>query len=144
MTDEQTTGQTEETQGAPPGDAWREVGQQFKALGQSLASAFRAAWESEESRQHVQQLQAGLEAMANEVGQAAKDMAASAEGQKVKGEVEKAAESARLAGEKALQDAQPHLLAALNRVNAELQQMINRLEAEEPTAEAGAEDPGTE
>ena len=125
MTDEQTTGQTEETQGAPS-DAWREVGQQFKALGQSLASAFRAVWESEESRQHVQQLQAGLEAMANEVGQAAKDMAASAEAQKVKGEVEKAAESARVAGEKALQDARPHLLAALHRVNAELQQMIDR------------------
>ena len=48
MTDEQTTG-----------EAWREVGRQFQALGESLATAFRTAWESEENREHVQDMKTG-------------------------------------------------------------------------------------
>jgi hypothetical protein len=56
----------------PPHDAWRQVGKQFQALGESLAAAFRAAWEDEENRQHVREMQAGLEKMVNEVGQAIK------------------------------------------------------------------------
>jgi len=74
-TDEQTTE-----------EAWREVGGQFQALGESLAQAFRTAWESEENRQHLQNMRAGLEAMVDEVDQAIKDASASPEGQKVRQE----------------------------------------------------------
>ena len=59
MTEEQTTK-----------DAWREVGWQFQVLGESLAQAFRTAWEDEENRQHLQDMQAGLEKMISEIGQA--------------------------------------------------------------------------
>ena len=41
MTEEQTTN-----------EAWSEVGKQFQSLGESLAKAFRTAWEDEENRQH--------------------------------------------------------------------------------------------
>lgn len=143
MTDEPITGQTEETEQAP-GDAWKEVGKQFEALGQSLASAFRAAWESEENRRHLQNLQSGLESMVDEISQAANEMASSEKGQKVRAEVGKAAESARLAGQQALEDAQPHVLSALHRVNSELQKMISRIEQESSSEEAVPDDQPTE
>jgi hypothetical protein len=117
MSDEQTTE-----------ESWREVGRQFEALGESLARAFRAAWESEETRQHLESMKAGLEAMVDQVGQAIKETSASPEAEQVRQEVEKAAESARVAGEKALQEARPHLVSALGQVNAELQKVISRLE----------------
>jgi hypothetical protein len=112
------------------GDPWREVGRQFQALGESLGQAFNAAWEDEETRQHVQELQAGLEAMVGEIGQAIERAASSPEGQRVSEEIKRAGESARVAGGRAWQDAQPHVLAALRKLNAELQKMISRLEEE--------------
>ena len=123
-------------------DAWREVGDQFKALGESLATAFRTFWEKEETREHLQSMKEGLEAMVDQVGQAIEETSASPEGQQVRQEAEKAAESARAAGEKALQDARPHLISTLGQVNAELQRMIDRMEqggsvSEDPAAEGG-------
>jgi len=124
MTNEQTTE-----------EAWREVGGQFQALGESLAQAFRTAWENEENRQHLRDMRAGLEMMVDEVGQAIKEASASPEGQKVRQEAQKAAESARAAGEQAWQETQPHLLSALRQVNAELQKMIGHMEEKQPASE---------
>ena len=122
MTDEHTTD-----------ESWREVGRQFQALGESLAQAFRTAWENEENRQHVENMRTGLESMVEHVSQAIQEAYDSPDGQRVRGEVEMAAQSARAAGEKTLQDARPHLLSALSRVNAELQEIINRTEHKEST-----------
>lgn len=127
-------------------ESWREVGRQFKALGESLAKAFRTAWESEENRQHLEDMKVGLEAMVDQVGQAIKETTVSPEAQQARREVEKAAESARVAGEKALQEARPHLISALGQVNAELQKVITRLEqgeqaSEEPAAEGAPGEP---
>ncbi|MDY6877561.1 MAG: hypothetical protein SWK90_15370 [Chloroflexota bacterium] len=127
MTDEQTTK-----------EAWREVGGQFQALGESLAQAFRAAWENEENRRHLRDMRDGLETMVDKVGQAIKETGASPDGQKVRREVQKAASSARAAGEQAMQEAQPHLLSALRQVNAELQKMIGRLEEKRSAPEDAA------
>jgi vacuolar-type H+-ATPase subunit I/STV1 len=129
---------SENTEKQTTDEAWREVGRQFQALGESLAEAFRTAWESEENRQHVQNMRDGLEAMIDQVGQAIKEASASSEAQKMRGEAEKAAESLRGAGEQTWQEARPHLLSALNQINAELQKMIGRLEQEEPTSEVPA------
>lgn len=121
MTDEQMTK-----------EAWREVGRQFQVLGESLATAFRAVWEGEENREHLQDMKSGLEAMVNKVGQVIKEASESPEAQKVREEAEKAATSARAAGGQALQDTRPHLLAALRQMNAELQRIIGRLEQKDP------------
>ena len=117
MSDEQTTQ-----------ESWREVGDQFKALGESLSRAFRTAWESEENREHMENMKSGLKSMVDQVGQALEDASASVEGQKVRQEVEKAAESARVAGEKALEEARPHVLSAVRQINAELEKMVRRME----------------
>ena len=132
MNDEKTTEET-----------WREVGDQFKALGESLATAFRTAWEKEETREHVRGMKEGLEAMVEQVGRAIEEASASVEGQKMREELERAAESARAAGDKTLQDARPHLISALDTVNAELQKLIRRMEGEGPVVESASEERGT-
>jgi ElaB/YqjD/DUF883 family membrane-anchored ribosome-binding protein len=129
MSDEQTTQ-----------EPWREVGDQFKTLGEGLSRAFRTAWESEENRQHLESIKSGLKAMVDQVGQALEDASASPEGQKVRREAEKAAESARVAGEKALEEARPHVLSAVRQINAELEKWIRGMEgrgeeADEPDGE---------
>jgi len=130
MTNEQTTE-----------EAWREVGGQFQALGESLATAFRIAWESEENRQHLRDMQASLEAMVGEIGRAIKEASVSPEGRKVGQEAQKAAASARAAGGRAWQEAQPHLLSALRQANTELQKMIGRLEEQQPDSAVPAAEP---
>jgi hypothetical protein len=142
MADEQTT-QAAEQSSPTSNETWQEVGQQFRALGESLATAVRAALENEETRRHMQELQTGLKAMINEVDQAVRDVAASPEGQRVRTEVEKAAQAARTTGKQAFQEAQPHLVSALRQVTSELQKLISRLEEPEPpTIEGTAEDRG--
>jgi hypothetical protein len=113
-------------------EAWHEVGRQFQVLGESLAEAFRTAWENEKNRRRVEEMQSGVEAMIDRVEAAIEDFSASPEAQKVKETAEKAAESARVAGEKTWQETRPMLLSALNQLNAELQKMIGRLEKEPP------------
>ena len=127
MTNEQTTEET-----------WREVGGQFQALGESLAQAFRTAWENEENRQHLRDMRDGLEAMVDKVSQAIKEASVSPDGQKVRQEAQMAAASARAAGEQALQEARPHLLSALRQINAELQKMIGHMEEEQPASKDAA------
>jgi hypothetical protein len=121
-------------------DAWREVGKQFEALGNSLASAFRTAWEDENTRRHVHEMQTGLETMVNEVSRAIKETAESPEGQKARIEAERAAQSLRAAGEKTWQESKPQLVSALRQLSAELQKTITRLEEEaKPTETEGTE-----
>lgn len=128
----------DETKKQTTSEVWHEVGVQFQALGESLAEAFRTTWESEETRQHVQSMQAELEEVAGQVEHTIKEASASEEAQKLRGEAEKAAESLRAAGEQTWRDTRPHLLSALSQLNAELQKVIARLEQEE---EGPAEDP---
>jgi hypothetical protein len=141
MADEQTPQEQSEQSLEVSGDAWREVGQQFRALGESLAAAVRAAFEREETQQHLQELQNGLKAMVNEVDQAVREVSASPEGQRVRAEVERAAQTARSTGEQIMREAQPHLVSALRQVSEEIQKMINHLEE---GAKGGEGSEGTE
>ena len=109
---------------ASAGQAWEEVGQQFRLLGESLASAFKETWQSEETCQHLQKMQADLEVMVDEIGQATQKAAESEEMQKVKAEAKKAKE-----------EIQPHLLAAFRKIRGELDQIISRMEQENSSDE---------
>lgn len=108
--------------------AWHEVGNQFKLLGQSLAVAFRQTVQDKEAWQEVQ---SGLESAVDAIDRAIKETSASPEGQRVRDEVEKAAESARAVGEQAFREMQPHLLVGLRRLRDGLQRAIDRLKEEE-------------
>ena len=111
-----------------PEQTWREVGSQFRALGESLAQAFRTTWQSEENRQYLQELRGGLEGLADSVGRVVQEASRSPEAQRAEDELRKAAQSAQAAGRQAWQDAEPHLLSALQQANAELQKIIDRME----------------
>ena len=125
MSDEQTdqtTGQSDTS------DAWRDVGKQFEALGNSLASAFRTMCEDENTRRHMREMQNGLEAMVSEVDKAIKEAAGSPEGQKARAEAERAAQSLRAASEKTWYETKPQVVSALRQLSAELQKTISKLE----------------
>lgn len=126
------------------GEAWQEVGQQFRTLGESLAAAFRTTWQREETRQHLKGMQSGLEAMVEQIGQVVKEATESGEARKVQVEVEKLAQSARSAGQEVAEEVQPQLLAGLRKMKTELDQMISRLEEEAPVSEASTADEAAE
>ena len=130
MTDEQTTSS----------EAWREIGGQFRVLGERLAAACRTAREHEETRKHVRDMQAGLKVMVNEVDQAIQEVSATPEAETVRDEVKKAAVSAREAGKQAWQEAQPHILSALRQVNTELQKVASHMEEKEAGTEPSTAD----
>lgn len=117
------------------GEAWNEVGQQFRALGESLASAFKVTWQSEETRQHLEGMQAGLEALVDEISQVTKKVADSEEAKKVQVQAEKVAQSAKSASQQTTEEMRPHLLAAFRKIRAELDQMISRIEHDPATSE---------
>ncbi len=121
---------TEEKQHKSPSyHTWDEVGQQFRMLGESLASAFKATWENEETQQNVEKMKAGVEAMAAEISEAVKGAAASEEGQKIKSEAKKAGEEIR-----------PHLVAAFRKMRNELDRMIETMEkSDSETPPTGSE-----
>ena len=107
---------------------WQEVGDQFRALGESMAAAFRAAWENEENRQNLRELRDSLQSMATSLGDAVQDAARSPQAQRAEEELRKAAKSAEAAGQQAWQEAEPHLVSALQQANAELDKIIRRIE----------------
>jgi hypothetical protein len=117
-----------EEQGAK--QAWQGVGEQFEALGASIAQALKAAWESEETRSHVESLKEGLDSAVRRVEEAARKASASVDGQRLRAEATEAAESLRSASKQSWEQARPHVVSALRQVDAELQKLIERLSPE--------------
>jgi hypothetical protein len=116
------------------GSEWREVGDQFRILGDQIAAALRTTWESEGTRQGLRDLQTGLEHMVSAVGQAIDEASASPTGQRVREEALRAATSARAAGQEAWRDAQPQVLSALRRASAEFERVLGRANCAQPPA----------
>jgi ElaB/YqjD/DUF883 family membrane-anchored ribosome-binding protein len=108
-------------------EAWQEVGRQFQSLGESLATAFKSAWESEENRQRAEAMRSGLESLIDNVGQVIRETAQSDKGQQVVKDAKGAAESLRQAGEQTVQEVRPRLVDALQKVNDELTRLIDSL-----------------
>jgi hypothetical protein len=136
----------QETPQTPPPDPgakeqWKEVGGQFKTLGETLAAAFKATWENPQVRDQAKDVKDGLESMVNQVGAAIKEAVASPEAQKIKGEASKAAVQVRDAGEQAVQSARPHMISALKRVSQELGKLVESLEKAPPPPPPPSEPP---
>lgn len=121
QTTSQSTGQSAE-------QSWREVGKQFEELGATLAQTVRAAWEREDTQQRVQEMQNGLEKMVQEVRGAIDDSMNTPQGQRIREDANRAAASLRTAGEQTVQEVRPQIINALQQLNNELQQWINKME----------------
>lgn len=140
MAEEEKQVQPEETK-RTQAEAWREVGKQFEALGESLAAAFRAAWEDETSRRYIEQAQAGLETAADEMARAVKDAAATVDREKVQAEAEKAAATVRKASKQTLDEMQPYVALALRQTRDALQRAIDYLEEDVAALDSAEEEP---
>jgi hypothetical protein len=134
---EQTNSKPENGQQST-GDAWREVGKQFEVLGETLASAFRTAWNDEQNRKRMQEMQHGVESMLNDVAKAIDETIKSPQMQQTKTEVKKVAVTVKTAGEQTFQEVRPQLVSALSQLNAELQKLVTRIETKS-TPEAAPE-----
>jgi hypothetical protein len=117
---------------------WAEIGQHFWVLGESLTNAFRAAWQHEENRQQLHKLQTGLQEVAEQVSQAVKGVVESPEFRQARLEVDKAAQPAQIAGQRAFHEIHPHLLTALHQLRSEIDKLISRLEQPLPDADEPA------
>jgi len=115
---------------------WIEVGHQFEELGKSLADAFAALWDNEETQRQLGSVKDRLESLADDVSAAIDKSAAPPEAQKMKLEAYKAAEAARQTTEKVVEEARPQITAALKQVNAELQELIQMGENSQGTVRA--------
>lgn len=124
-------------------DAWKEVGNQFAALGAGLAAAFRTGWRNEESRRHLKEMKGGLESLVNELGAAIREGTVTPEAQKVKDEAGRAVGTFRSAGEKTVQEIRPKIAAALSDLNEEVRKLAGRVkkEGEADSASASEEQP---
>ncbi len=92
--EQQQTQQEQESTGAN----WREVGEQFERLGQSLADALRATFSEAEQSGQWERVRTGMESVAREVGQAVEDTAKSPKAQELKVEAQKTVDQLRTAG----------------------------------------------
>ena len=135
---EQSTGQEES-----PEEAWREVGRQIEALGDSLARAFKAAWQSEQTQRHVRSVQKGLDKVADDIDQAVKKAGESQQARRLRTEAERTAGSLRQAGERTWEDMRPQVLSGLRSVDASLRKLIQDLEAESAEESQAPGDPHT-
>lgn len=119
--------ESNDNQTQPVGESWKEVGHQFEALGLSLAQAFRSAWSNIETKTEAQQVKDSLETMVREVGAAIEDTAKAPEGQKVKEDAKRTAETLRTAGAKTYNGARPQIISALQKANEELKKLLDKL-----------------
>lgn len=127
MSEDPNVNQGKENTSQSTEESWQEVGRQFEVLGNSLAQAFRTAWNNIETSTEAQQVKTGLESMLREVGQAIDDTTKTPEAQKLKEDAKRTAESLRTAGEQSVQEARPQILSALQKANDELQKLIDKM-----------------
>jgi hypothetical protein len=127
-----TEEQQEKKSDASAGEAWEEVGQRFQSLGESLAAAFKSTWENEETQAQWEKVKVDVDAAVNDIGRAAQEAAATEEAQKAKAEAYKTAEAAQQAGQEAMDEVKPHLLAAFRKIRTELDKAIEGMENSKP------------
>lgn len=141
---ESTTGSSTHAASGSVEGGWQEVGRQFQALGASLAQAFRAAWEDENTQKQVQDMRAGLESMVKDVSKAIEDSANTPQGKQIREDATKAVEAIQNAGKQTVHEIRPHLITTLQQLNEEIQKLISRMEAREKSAPQAPEQPKEE
>ena len=127
-----------------PEEAWQEVGRQIEALSDSLAHAFRAAWEREETQSHVRSVEKGLEKVADDIDRAVSEAGESQQARRIRTEARRTAGSLRQAGEKTWEDVRPRVLSGLRQVEDRLNALIENLEREAEDQEAAPNQGRTE
>jgi len=114
------------------------LGEEFRNLGKNLVDAFRTAWEAPERKKLQQDIESGLNELGNTLKEEYDTFSESPTGQRLKADVVDMRERVRTGEAEA--KVRSDLLVALRTVNEELQKVINRWSASQPS-EAGSEAP---
>ncbi len=122
-----------------------ELGDELRALGANLRDMLQAAWESDERKRALQEIETGLEDLARTLRSAGQEFSASATGQRLKADAHDLHE--RLRSRQVDMRVRDEVLAALRRVNDELGKAAKawsseRGEASKPEPDAGASGEG--
>jgi len=107
---------------------------EFKALGQNLVAALRAAWDTPERKRVQDELANGLNELGTTLKHEADQLAGSPAGQQIKSSVEHVGE--RLRNAEAQEKVRQEILNALMVANTELQKVIERWSAKDTATEA--------
>jgi hypothetical protein len=113
---------------------WDEVGEQFDAMGKSLADAINATTGDEKTRQHLEGIHADFKATVSRMNQKVQAAKESGESPDLNEEANKLGElsgklgeQAKAAGEGMAQEVQPHLSGAMSSVQEGVSQLIGKL-----------------
>lgn len=136
--------ETEGTERRSTAEAWQEVSRQIEALGKSLDAALWQAWNDGAMQKAVGEMESGLQSIARAVAEGIDQAAALPEGQQLREDAERAAESARVAGEEAVAEARPKILAALQSIHDGLEKAIEQLQGTRPSASESDRPPEAE
>lgn len=117
----------QETSSSSSKSGWEDVASELSALGNSLAKAFSVLWSRVESSEETRQIKEGLESALHQVEQALKEAAQTPEAQEVKLHARNTLENLRSAGEQTIQEVQPQIIDGLQKVNDELEKLIEQL-----------------
>ena len=112
-----------------------ELSDELRALGENLRSVFQAAWDSDDRRRLQREIETGIGALAETLGQAARDFSESETGQQMKQEAREFSERVR-SGEvesKVRQD----LTAILRKMNEELGRAASSWSSRPPSGPEG-------
>ncbi|MEN6481258.1 MAG: hypothetical protein ABFD29_03665 [Anaerolineaceae bacterium] len=122
---------SDQNSSSSPEDAWKEVGKQFKTLGESLARAFETTWKKEENRNRMKQIEVELENVIAQVGDVVKQAADSDEAQAAKETIHEVITNTSAVGEQVIDSAKPHLINALDTVNLEIKKLIDQMQTKD-------------
>ncbi|MGA9397400.1 MAG: hypothetical protein WBV22_03980 [Anaerolineaceae bacterium] len=109
-------------------ESWEEVGRQFEALGRSIANAFSSAWQDPNNRAELEKIKASIKKMADDVEKTVSQAASSEQGQRIKTEAEKAAQSLAESARETYDEVKPQVASALKKAGEELNKLVNRIE----------------
>jgi ElaB/YqjD/DUF883 family membrane-anchored ribosome-binding protein len=112
-------------------EAWEDVGKQFETLGRSISAAFSTAWQDPANRAELEKIKVSIKQMADDVEKAVNEAAASEKGQKIKTEVEKAAQSMADSARETYEEVKPQVASALKQAGDELHKLVNKIEGHE-------------
>lgn len=118
--------------------SYEELGNELRSLGENLRQVLQAAWDSEERRRAQEEIERGLEDLAQALRSAGQEFAASPTGQRLKDDVSGLHD--RLRSRQVDGRLRDELLAALRRVNQELSRAAGAWSSET----AGDESPAPE
>ena len=113
----------------PPEDS---LAEEFRNLGKNMAEALQAAWDSQERKRIVNEVETNLNELSDTLKKEAKYFAESPTAQRLKNDIEQFGE--RVRNSEAQEKIRTEVMSILQTANNELQKVINRWTSSQPEA----------